>query len=199
MEVNPNLSKKAKRDYEIVKRAKAGEEAAFTSLLDIYRDRIYYTLLKKVKNPIDAEDITIETFGKAFKNLAQYRPIYAFSSWLFKIAHNNCIDFIRKQKHKHVSLDNINMSDDGDEGCFDVASDMLDPEERLIKEQKAELLSAVVKKLKPRYSTLIKYRYYKEMSYKEIADKMEVPLGTVKAQLFRSRELLRAILHTVDS
>jgi RNA polymerase sigma factor (sigma-70 family) len=199
MEINPNLSEKARRDYELVKRAKGGDDAAFTRLLDLYRDSIYYTLLKKVRNPIDAEDITIEAFGKAFKNLAQYRPRYAFSSWLFKIAKNSCIDFIRKQKHKHLSLDNINMSDEGEEGSFDVVSDMLDPEERLIKEQKAELLSAVVKKLKPRYSTLIKYRYYKEMSYKEISDKMQVPLGTVKAQLFRSRELLRAILHTENS
>ncbi|MGC9331454.1 MAG: RNA polymerase sigma factor [Bacteroidales bacterium] len=196
MEINPNLSEKARRDYELVMRAKAGDEAAFTTLLDLYRERIYYTLLKKVKNPIDAEDITIETFGKAFKNIDQYHRRYSFSSWLFKIANNSCIDFIRKQKHKNLSLDNIYMSDGGQKGSFDVLSDMLDPEERLIKEQKAELLSAVVNNLKPRYSTLIKYRYYKEMSYKEISDKMQVPLGTVKAQLFRSRELLRAILHT---
>jgi RNA polymerase sigma factor (sigma-70 family) len=194
MEVNPNWSTKAKRDYELVQRAKAGEDSAFTELLDIYRDHIYYMLLRKLNNPVDAEDVTIEAFGKAFKSLYKYEPCYAFSTWLFTIANNNCIDFIRKQKFQHLSLDNKLNEEEGEE-TFDVASEMLDPEERLIKEQKSDFLSDVVQRLKPRYSKLIKNRYYKEMSYKEIAEQMQIPLGTVKARLYRSRELLHAILY----
>ncbi len=198
MEINPILSGKAKRDFELVKKARDGDEAAFTELLDIYKDRLYYFVLMKVKNPVDAEDIAMETLGKAFKNLSHYQPRNAFSSWVYQIAINNCTDYFRKKKHKHLSLENIINDDEGNEH-YNVASDMLDPEERLIKEQKAELLKTVVQTLKPRYSTLIRYRYFKEMSYKEIAKKMNVPIGTVKARLYRSRELLRAILHAENS
>ena len=93
MEINENLSDKAKRDYMLVRKATDGDQKAYAELLDRYRDAIYYMLLKMVNNASDAEDLTIEAFGKAFKNLNQYAPNYAFSTWLFKIATNNCIDF----------------------------------------------------------------------------------------------------------
>lgn len=194
MEVNPNLSEKAKKDYELVKKAGKGEEQAFTELLEKYRDSIYFMLLKKVNNEIDAEDLTIESFGKAFNNLSKYKPTYAFSTWLFKIANNNCVDFIRQKKHKHYSLENQINGQDNTNDNFDLTSDLLDPEERVIKYQKAEILNDIVKQLKPRYSKLIKLRYYYEKSYKEISEEMNIPIGTVKAQLFRSRELLKAMM-----
>ena len=105
MELNPNLSDKAQQDYALVESALTGDEKAFAKLLSKYKDAIYFMLLKMVNNKNDAEDLTIEAFGKAFKNLHQYSPSYAFSTWLFKIATNNCIDFIRKKKANHVSLD----------------------------------------------------------------------------------------------
>ncbi|HRW63946.1 MAG TPA: sigma-70 family RNA polymerase sigma factor, partial [Bacteroidales bacterium] len=108
MEINNNLSDKAKYDYKLVKLAAAGDEKAYAELLDRYKDAIYYMLLKMVNNRSDAEDLTIEAFGKAFKSIAQYTPNYAFSTWLFKIATNNCIDFIRKKKGNVVSLDQTN-------------------------------------------------------------------------------------------
>src|SRR4030043_1190017 len=105
MEVNTNLSEKAQRDYLLVQKANNGDQKAYAELMERYRDAIYYMLLKMVNNASDAEDLTIEAFGKAFKNIQQYTPNYAFSTWLFKIATNNCIDFIRKKKASHVSLD----------------------------------------------------------------------------------------------
>ena len=192
MEINENLSDKAKRDYMLVKKATDGDQKAYAELLARYRDAIYYMLLKMVSNASDAEDLTIEAFGKAFKNLNQYAPNYAFSTWLFKIATNNCIDFIRKKKANHISLDHND--DDHEKATHEVQSSVPDPEEELINQQKVMLMRNVVTKLKPRYRKLIELRYFNELSYEEIADELELPIGTVKAQLFRARELLYNIL-----
>ncbi len=192
MEISPNLSEKAKHDYKLVKLAIAGDEKAYAELLDRYKDAIYYMLLKMVNNKSDAEDLTIEAFGKAFKNIAQYTPNYAFSTWLFKIATNNCIDFIRKKKANLVSLDQT--SEDQDSIGTPLQTDTPDPEEDMIKSQRMALTRSVVEKLKPRYKTLVELRYFKEYSYEEIANELNLPIGTVKAQLFRARELLFNIL-----
>ena len=156
-------------------------------------------LLKMVNNKSDAEDLTLEAFGKAFRNIQQYTPNYAFSTWLFKIATNNCIDYIRKRKANVISIDQ-NMDDQ--EGAYIpptamLSSGNLDPEENLIKEQNVKLVQDVVAKLKPRYRNLIELRYFKEYSYEEIANELNLPLGTVKAQLFRARELLFNILNNI--
>lgn len=187
-----NLSDKAKKDYELVVRAVNGDQKAYADLMGRYRDAIYYMLLKMVNNESDAEDLTIEAFGKAFKNIQQYTPNYAFSTWLFKIATNNCIDFIRKKRANHISIDQG--IDDDDAPTTDIQSPTMDPEESMIYEQKSKLMREVVGKLKPRYRNLIELRYFKEYSYEEIADELDLPIGTVKAQLFRARELLYNIL-----
>ncbi len=192
MEINPNLSEKAKQDYKLVRLASAGDEKAYAELLGKYKDAIYYMLLKMVNNKSDAEDLTIEAFGKAFKNITQYTPNYAFSTWLFKIATNNCIDFIRKKKANLVSLDQT--SEDQDSIGTPLQSNTPDPEEDMIKSQRMALTRSVVEKLKPRYKTLVELRYFKEYSYEEIANELDLPIGTVKAQLFRARELLYNIL-----
>jgi RNA polymerase sigma-70 factor (ECF subfamily) len=196
MELNPNLSSKAKYDYKLVKLAISGDEQAYAELMDRYRDAIYYMLLKMVNNKNDAEDLTIEAFGKAFKNIEQYTPKYAFSTWLFKIATNNCIDFIRKQKANLISIDQA--EEDDEMSAPPLHSTSLDPEEDMIKNQRVDLMRDVVDKLKPRYRNLIKLRYFKEYSYEEIAQELDLPLGTVKAQLFRARELLYNILKNRD-
>ena len=108
MEINPNLSSNAKRDIKLVNLAREGDEKAFSMLLNRYKDAIYYMLLKMVNNRNDAEDLTIEAFGKAFTNLHQYSPQFAFSTWLFRIASNNGVDFLRKKKSKTVSIENDN-------------------------------------------------------------------------------------------
>jgi len=197
MEVSPNLSDKAQHDFLLVQKAREGDQKAYAELLGRYRDAIYFMLLKMVNNPSDAEDLTIEAFGKAFKNIGQYTPNFAFSTWLFKIATNNCIDFIRKKRAATISLDQSN--DDPETTTITIQSDTPDPEAHMINSQKVKLLREVVNKLKPRYRTLVELRYFKEYSYEEISQELELPIGTVKAQLFRARELLFNILKSTSS
>ena len=188
MEVINGLSEKAKNDLLLVEKARNGSELAFASLMNRYRDSIYYMLLKMVNNPSDAEDLTIEAFGKAFRNLDSFTPDFAFSTWLFKIATNNCIDFIRKKQISPSPLDQ--WQEDIDNLTVNIQSDLPDPEESLINDQKIAVLRGIVNQLKPRYRTLIELRYYKEYSYEEISSELNLPIGTVKAQLYRAKSLL---------
>jgi len=194
MEISPNLSNKALQDYVLVQQAIKGDEKSFAELMGRYRDSIYFMLLKMVANKVDAEDLTIEAFTKAFRNLSQYSPSFAFSTWLFKIATNNCIDFLRKKKTDIISIDGPPAEGSDMDTSIALPSDTLDPEEELIREQKFILMRDVVEKLKPRYRMLIELRYFKEYSYEEISAELEIPIGTVKAQLFRARELLFLII-----
>jgi len=189
MEIAGNgLSEKAKNDLLLVEMARSGNEKAFATLMNRYRDSIYFMLLKMVNNMSDAEDLTIEAFGKAFHNIESYTPDFAFSTWLFKIATNNCIDFIRKKQSSPSTIDQL--QDDLDSITKNIQSDLPDPEEALINDQKIAVLRSVVNQLKPRYRQLIELRYYKEYSYEEIASELGLPIGTVKAQLYRAKSLL---------
>jgi len=194
MELNPNLSEKALIDLNLVDLARKGDQKAYADLLGRYRDAIYFMLLKMVNNSSDAEDLTIEAFGKAFKNINQYTPKYAFSTWLFKIATNNCIDFIRKKRGNTISLDQSMTDNDNLTPSSSIQSDTPDPESHLISQEKIMMMRDVVAKLKPRYRKLVELRYFKEFSYDEISTELDLPIGTVKAQLFRARELLFNIL-----
>jgi RNA polymerase sigma-70 factor (ECF subfamily) len=193
MEVKSDtLSSKAQLDVELVQQAVAGNQRAYAELMERYRDAIYFMLLKMVNNAADAEDLTIEAFGKAFKNIKQYTANFAFSTWLFKIASNNAIDFMRKKKLNNVSIDETLR--DTDAIPVNIRSEQPTPEESLITEQKIMMLRSIVAKLKPRYRKLVELRYFYEYSYEEISEEMGLPIGTVKAQLFRARELLQNIL-----
>jgi RNA polymerase sigma factor (sigma-70 family) len=198
MEIGSNFSDKAQQDYLLVMRAlEHADQKAYAELMSRYRDSIYFMLLKMVNNKDDADDLTIEAFGKAFKRLHQYSPNYAFSTWLFKIASNNCIDFMRKKKNNNngiFSLDKPLENFEGGEITFDVRSKSLNPEEKIIKKQKIKMMHEIVEKLKPRYRELIEMRYFQELSYDEISIKLDIPIGTVKAQLFRAREFLYNIM-----
>jgi RNA polymerase sigma-70 factor (ECF subfamily) len=195
MEVASHLTDKALRDYKLVQQAvDMGDQKAYAALMNNYKDSIYFMLLKMTNNSDDADDLTIEAFGKAFKKLHQYTPDYAFSTWLFKIASNNCIDYIRKKKKMTFSIDKTFENEDGTEMAHNIPAQVPDPEEHFIKKQKVMLMREIVEKLKPRYRTLIEMRYFQELSYEEIAAEMQLPLGTVKAQLFRAREFLYNIL-----
>jgi len=197
MELGNGLSDKARNDLLLVESAKNGNEKAFSSLLNRYRDSIYYMLLKMVSNSSDAEDLTIEAFGKAFRNIDSFSPDFAFSTWLFKIATNNCIDFIRKKQVSPTPIDQL--QDDMDSVTVNIQSDLPDPEEALINDQKIAVLRDIVNQLKPRYRHLIDLRYYKEYSYEEIAAELKLPIGTVKAQLYRAKSLLYNIFTKTES
>jgi len=195
MELSINLTEKAQRDYKLVCQAlEQSDQKAYAELMNHYKDSLYFMMLKMTNDTDDADDLTIEAFGKAFKNLKQYTPDYAFSTWLFKIATNNCIDFIRKKKKNTFSIDKAINADDSIEMSHNLPSNTLDPEEKFIEKQKIKLMRDVVEKLKPRYRRLVELRYFKEYSYEEISEELELPLGTVKAQLFRAREFLYNIL-----
>ncbi|MEL7588351.1 MAG: sigma-70 family RNA polymerase sigma factor [Prolixibacteraceae bacterium] len=197
MDLNPKLTDKAQQDFTLVEAALRGEEKAFARLLSKYKDAIYYMLLKMVNNKSDAEDLTIEAFGKAFKNLHQYSPNYAFSTWLFKIASNNCIDFLRKRKGILIPIETNQEGNDNDQPVKLKSIDP-DPEQKMIRIQKAILLRRIVRRLKPRYRMLVELRYFREYSYEEIAKELGLPLGTVKAQLFRAREMLFKMIESTE-
>jgi RNA polymerase sigma-70 factor (ECF subfamily) len=189
-----HLSDKAKQDLVLVEEAKKGNQAAYAELMDRYRDSIYFTMLKMVKNTDDADDLTIEAFGKAFNRLEQYSPSFAFSTWLFKIASNNSIDFIRKKRIQVTSMDSGFSNSDGESIQIDARSTGLNPEETIMQGQRIDHMRLLVSKLKPKYRELVEKRYFEEMSYEEIAEEMNLPLGTVKAQLFRARDFLASML-----
>lgn len=196
-DINPNFTDKAVRDYKLVKLAIDNKDRnAYAKLMGLYKDALYFMLLKMTNNADDADDLTIEAFGKAFKRLHQYTPDYAFSTWLFKIATNNCIDFLRKKKKSVLIYDSVYSDFEGEEDNIttNIKTEDLNPEEKLIRDQKLHAMRIIVEKLKPRYKSLIELRYFEELSYEEIADKMKLPIGTVKAQLFRAREFLLEII-----
>ena len=191
LEVSKTLSEKAQYDFRLVKRAlEKGDQQAYAELMDKYKESIYYMMLKMVQNADDADDLTIEAFGKAFKRLDQYAPSFAFSTWLFRIATNNCIDFIRKRKLQTMSIDKTYDDEEGEQSMISLESKGLNPEQTFINEQKIKMMRKVVDQLKPRYKNLVVLRYFEELSYEEISEELNLPLGTVKAQLFRAREFL---------
>ncbi len=195
MEVNPNFSDNAKNDFNLVMRAKTGDQKAYAALMKRYKESIYFMSLKMLNNKDDAMDITVETFSKVFQNLEKYNPEFAFSSWLFRIASNNCIDFIRRRKLNVVSLDTLIDDDgEGEESPLQIVSDGLNPEELSIRKQLSEDLKLLVESLPSRYRNLIILHYFDELKYEEIATQLDIPIGTIKGQLFKARQLLQIIL-----
>jgi RNA polymerase sigma factor (sigma-70 family) len=191
MEVNRQFSEKALKDFKLIDQAvQGGDEQAYADLMERYKKPVYHMILKMVRNVDDAEDLTIEAFAKAFKNLERFKKDYTFSTWLFRIATNNAIDFIRKKKLETYSLNTSFSDDNGDAVTIDVEDKNLNPAEETIKTQKIELIRMFVTKLPAKYQRLVKLRYFDELSYEEIAQELGAPLGTVKAQLHRARELM---------
>lgn len=186
------LSTKAVYDYNLVCLAlDKGDQKAYAELMHRYQESVYFMMMKMCNNKDDAEDLTIEAFGRAFKKLEQYNPDFAFSTWLFKIASNNAIDFLRRKKQKNsISIDaNFDDADSMDHSAK-IVSQTLDPEESFIRKQKIDAIRILVNNIKPMYREMIELFYFQEMSHEEISQKLNLPIGTIKAQLFRARELL---------
>lgn len=192
------FSKAALRDLKLVESALKGERNAYAELMKNHEDSLYLMLLKMTGNSMDADDLTIEAFSKAFKNLDKYAPDYAFSTWLYKIATNNCIDFIRKRKKIIISIDRSYTSNENQKLSNILDSKTLNPEQNIILKEKIKFLRDIVNNLKPHYKRLVELRYFKEYSYQEVATELDIPIGTVKAQLFRARELLYNILKNIE-
>jgi RNA polymerase sigma-70 factor (ECF subfamily) len=191
MELKRDFSDKALQDFKLIDQAtKENDESAFAILMDRYKKPVYHMILKMVRNVDDAEDLTIEAFAKAFRNLKRFKKDYTFSTLLFRIATNNAIDFIRKKKLDTYSLNTSFTDDSGENVNIDVEDRNLTPDEETIKTQKIELVRMFVTKLPAKYQRLVRLRYFDELSYDEIARELDAPLGTIKAQLHRARELM---------
>ncbi|MBO7491727.1 MAG: sigma-70 family RNA polymerase sigma factor [Bacteroidales bacterium] len=189
-------TEKAKRDYLLLRKAlDFNDQRAYAELMSLYRDSIYYLMMKIVKNSDDAEDLTQETFGKAFRNLHAYSPQYAFSTWLYRIAVNNSIDYIR---HKHNSPQCI------DEDLFSSTTEQIidrtqsnhsqTPEDVVIDKQRISLLRSAVQQLPEKYRKVVELRYYDELSYEEISENLNISLSNVKIQLLRAKNMLSQIV-----
>jgi RNA polymerase sigma factor (sigma-70 family) len=197
--VHNKLSPNTVDDFKLVQSAIGGDEKAYTTLMNRYRNSVFHAMFKMVNNRDDADDLTIEAFGKAFRKLPTYAPNYAFSTWLFKIAINNCIDHIRKKRLVTLSMDDTILPDSDREFSHNIRDYEPDPEQSMIHEQKIAHVRRLVEKMSIKYRTMIELRYYEELSYEEIAQELNLPLGTVKAQLFRAKEILHQQLQTSAS
>ncbi|RIW16432.1 sigma-70 family RNA polymerase sigma factor [Algoriphagus lacus] len=195
MEINERgFSNKALEDFDLIDKAvNEKDQQAYATLMKRYKKAVYFMILKMIRDADDAEDLTMEAFAKAFRNLERFKKDYTFSTWLFRIATNNTIDFIRKKKLKTMSLNNTLSDDSGNAVTIDVEDDDNNPQDEFIKSQRIEMVRIFVDKLPAKYRKLVQLRYFDELSYEEIAVELDKPLGTVKAQLHRSRELLYEI------
>lgn len=195
MEINERgFSNKALEDFDLIDRAvMEKDQQAYATLMKRYKKAVYFMILKMIRDADDAEDLTMEAFAKAFRNLERFKKDYTFSTWLFRIATNNTIDFIRKKKLKTMSLNNTLSDDSGNSVNIDVEDDDNNPQDQFIRSQRIDMVRIFVDKLPAKYRKLVQLRYFDELSYEEIAQELDKPLGTVKAQLHRSRELLYEI------
>ncbi len=173
----------------LIKSAKLGNQSAFTTLLDIYWGEVYHFILKRTENETDAEDITIETFAKAFDKLNTFNDTFAFNTWLITIAKNVHIDLLRKRKANQF----VNLNDN-DTYLFEILDDDDSLEDQLIFEQNLATLKRCIKQLKPHYQQIIQLRYFQERSYNEIAEIINEPLNNVKIKILRAKKLLTELI-----
>ena len=185
------------RDSLLVKQAIEGSQKAYSDLMSLYWDSIEKFFSLKLLSKEDVEDLAIATFSKSFDKLESYNNSFAFSTWIQAIANNTLIDFFRKKEQKTVSIDQE--KEDEESLAIDIVDTGLDPEGDLIRKQKNKHIVGLVHRLKPHYRELIILRYLDEMSYAEISEKLDIPLGSVKAKLFRARDLLLQILKTNEN
>ena len=189
------LTDKGERDLKLINRAiETGDPKAYAELMKLYRDPLYFMIYEKISDQDIAKDLTIESLGKAFKKLHLYKPDFTFSTWIFTVARNHTIDYLRKKKLPTFSIDKMMINEDGRKSNFDLESKDPNPEQILMKKQRIKILRSIVDQLKPKYRDLVKLRYFKEYSYEEVAQELNLPLGTVKAQLHRSRNQLFKIM-----
>ena len=173
-----------------IEKAKQGDQVAFTFLLDFYWNEVYAFILIRTENETDAEDITIETFAKAFDKITTYNPEFQFNTWLIAIAKNVHIDLLRKKKSSLF----ITSSNDKNNPAYNVADTTPSAEDDLITLQNLSQLLRYIKQLKPHYQEVIQLRYFQELSYQEIANQLKEPLNNVKIKLLRAKKLLAEII-----
>ena len=181
---------KKTEEARLIEKALAGDDKAFAEILKRYRLPLYHLIFKMVHNKEEAEDLVQEAFIKAFRALGSFNEEYAFSTWLYKIAVNNCIDYLRKKRLQTFSYDKpMDMKD----GTLrrEYADYEPTPDNQLLSAEKSKFINQAIDELPPKYRTVIVLRHREEYSYEDIAEKLHLPLGTVKARIFRAREMLK--------
>lgn len=194
--INTCQTEKAKRDYVLLRKAlDHNDQQAYAELMRLYRDSIYYMLMRMVKNKDDAEDLTLMTFGKAFRYLDKYTPQYAFSTWLYRIALNNSIDFLRVKNNMPQYFEE-DLYTTSTTSIIDQSEDNFQrtPEDEVIDKQRLQLLRAAVSELPDRYRKVIELRYYEDLAYEEIAERLGLTLSNVKIQILRAKQMLSQLM-----
>lgn len=172
-------------DQQLIERVLGGDASAFEHLFNRYRDSILQLYLQKTGGNIDdSNDLLQETFVKIYLNLQRYSDQYTFGQWIYTIARNTFIDYVRRKRDDTVSIDNLREA-----GGLSTWSEP-NPEERMITHQNRARIEAFLDRMSPRYKELIELRFFKEYSYEEIASHLNLPMGTVKTQIHRAREQL---------
>lgn len=195
METTATTNERMQHDYQLVCAARdRGNHQAYADLMAAYREPLYSLLLRMTRNTTVADDLTMETFAKAFMQLQRYSPTGTFSSWLYTIGVNTYIDHLRRQRLQTVPLSDAAHNHDGDAVEYQIPSNQPNPEEALIRMERDENLKAIVNQLKQPYRQIVQLRYYEDLSYDEIADRLGIPMGTVKIRLLRAKELLAATI-----
>lgn len=175
---------------EAIEKAKQNDQKAFSFLLDTFWDDVYGFQLKRIENENDAEDITIQTFSKAFDKIDTFNPEYKFKTWLITISKNIHIDLVRKRKNT-IKED---LSDKNEQKVLEILDTSPSPEDKIITEQNLAKLLRDIKKLKPHYQEVINMRFFQELSYKEISTELKEPINNVKVKLLRAKKLLAEII-----
>lgn len=175
---------------EAIQKAKENNQFAFNFLLDYFWNDVYGFLLKRTENENDAEDITIQSFSRAFDKINSYDKKYKFKTWLITIAKNIHVDFLRKKKSSIISK----KSRDDEKHAYEIIDESPSPEDNIITEQNLAKLLRDIKKLKPHYQEVINLRYFQELSYQEISDKLDEPMSNIKVKLLRAKKLLAEII-----
>ncbi len=175
---------------DAIKKARENNQFAFNFLLDTFWNDVYGYLLKRTKNENDAEDISIQTFSRAFDKISTFDERYKFKTWLITIAKNIHVDFLRRKK---TSFSHETTEED-EERVYDIIDESPTPEDKIITEQNLAKLLRDIKKLKPHYQEVIHLRYFKEMTYQEISKALNEPMNNIKVKLLRAKKLLAEII-----
>ncbi|TVR28520.1 MAG: sigma-70 family RNA polymerase sigma factor [Balneolaceae bacterium] len=184
-----NASSSSLEDDRLVAAAVEGDQEAFRDLMNKYQKPLYYHIVKMVKDHEQVEDLIQEAFVKAFDNLKSYNTNYAFSTWLYRITTNHTIDYLRKKKLKTMSIHEPVKTKDGDI-AFQLEDEGAETDRKIIRKQRQTIIHEAIEDLPEKYRQVIEMRHLEELSYDEIATELDLPLGTVKAHIFRAREML---------
>jgi RNA polymerase sigma factor (sigma-70 family) len=184
-------------DIQLVAKARSGDERAYRTLLQKYERAVFSICLRMVRNRDEASDLSQESFIKVFNSLDRYNPEFAFSSWLFKITSNLCIDYLRKRRIATFAMDDPIDGDKGEIQRQYVAPGPT-PEETYIRGEKVRRLEEAIAALPEHYRIMLVLRHQEDLSYEEIADTLAIPLGTVKARIHRAREMLKGLLDDTE-